>query len=120
MPEHDEPCYIISVAARLVNMHPQTLRYYERLGLIEPSRSNGRIRLYSTRDVEKLKQIHSYVDDLGVNLAGVEVILNLTERIAELESENRRLKEELTAHPSATDRQRQETGEDRGSSNDGI
>jgi len=96
-PLHDQPCYIISVAARLVNMHPQTLRYYERLGLIEPSRSSGKIRLYSVRDVERLKQIHSYVDDLGVNLAGVEIIMSLTERMAEMEAEIKRLQAELEA-----------------------
>jgi MerR family transcriptional regulator/heat shock protein HspR len=101
--DQDEPCYIISVAARLVNMHPQTLRYYERLGLCVPSRSNGRIRLYSARDVEKLKQIHGYVNDLGVNLAGVEVILTLTERIAEMEAEIKRLQRELDAcRPAST------------------
>jgi MerR family transcriptional regulator/heat shock protein HspR len=94
----DEPCYIISVAARIVNMHPQTLRYYERLGLIEPSRSRGKIRLYSSRDLERLKLIHSYVDDLGVNLAGVEIIMNLTERMAEMEAEIKRLQGELAAH----------------------
>ncbi len=93
----DEPCYIISVAARLVNMHPQTLRYYERLGLIEPSRSKGKIRLYSARDLERLKQIHNYVDDLGVNLAGVEIIMKMTERLAEMEAEIERLRAELAA-----------------------
>jgi MerR family transcriptional regulator, heat shock protein HspR len=93
----DEPCYIISVAARIVNMHPQTLRYYERLGLIEPSRSRGKIRLYSSRDLERLKLIHSYVDDLGVNLAGVEIIINLTERMAEMEAEIKRLQDQLAA-----------------------
>jgi MerR family transcriptional regulator/heat shock protein HspR len=108
MPEQDEPCYIISVAARLVDVHPQTLRYYERLGLIEPSRSNGRIRLYSARDIERLKLIHGYVNDLGVNLAGVEVILKLTERIAEMEAENRRLKQALDDGRSAQNRESQE------------
>jgi MerR family transcriptional regulator/heat shock protein HspR len=96
-PNRDEPCYIISVAARLVNMHPQTLRYYERLGLIRPSRSSGKIRLYSARDVERLRQIHNYVNDLGVNLAGVEVILNLTEKMAEMEAEIQRLRAALEA-----------------------
>jgi MerR family transcriptional regulator/heat shock protein HspR len=91
-------------------MHPQTLRYYERLGLCVPSRSNGRIRLYSARDVEKLKQIHSYVNDLGVNLAGVEVILNLTERIAEMEGEIQRLQEELEACRQGTYGQSQDRG----------
>src|SRR3954453_12679819 len=100
---HNEPCYIISVAARLVNMHPQTLRYYERLGLIEPSRSSGKIRLYSARDVERLRQIHSYVDDLGVNLAGVEIIMSLTERMAEMESEINRLQAALGAQGASTE-----------------
>src|SRR5713226_6618131 len=93
----DEGCYIISVAARLVNMHPQTLRYYERLGLMKPSRSRGKIRLYSARDVDRLKQIHGYVDDLGVNLAGVEIIMSLTERMAEMEAEITRLQTALDA-----------------------
>jgi MerR family transcriptional regulator/heat shock protein HspR len=85
-----EPCYIISIAARIVNMHPQTLRYYERVGLIEPSRTRGKIRLYSQRDIERLQLIQRLVNDLGVNLAGVEVIINLTERLAEAD---RRLRE---------------------------
>src|SRR5213082_1105133 len=97
----DEACYIISVAARLVNMHPQTLRYYERLGLVAPSRSRGNIRMYSANDVERLRQIHSYVDDLGVNLAGVEIIMSLTERMAEMDDELTRLKAELTKLQSA-------------------
>jgi MerR family transcriptional regulator/heat shock protein HspR len=97
----NEGCYIISVAARLVNMHPQTLRYYERLGLIEPSRSSGKIRLYSAKDVERLKLIHSYVEDLGVNLAGVEIIMNLTERMSEMEAEIKRLEAELNSRQAA-------------------
>lgn len=80
-----EPCYIISIAARIVNMHPQTLRYYERVGLVEPSRTRGRIRLYSQRDIERLQLVKRLVSDLGVNLAGVEVIMNLTERLVEAE-----------------------------------
>ncbi len=93
----DEPCYIISVAAKLVRMHPQTLRYYERLGLIKPARSDGKIRLYSVRDVERLQQIHRYISDLGVNLAGVEVILNMTERLAEMERQMLSMRQELEA-----------------------
>lgn len=112
---NDDPCYIISVAARLVNMHPQTLRYYERLGLIEPSRSSGKIRLYSARDVERLRQIHSYVVDLGVNLAGVEIIMSLTERLAEMETEIARLHAALAAQPTPADTLRLE-----GKTNDGI
>jgi len=107
-PGFDEPCYIISVAARLVEMHPQTLRYYERLGLIEPSRSNGKIRLYSARDVERLRQIHNYVNDLGVNLAGVEIIMSLTEKMAEMEAEINRMRAALEARDASNRRQGQE------------
>ena len=80
-------CYVISVAARLLEVHPQTLRYYERAGLLQPSRSKGNIRLYSQEDIEQARQIKRLIDDLGVNLAGVEVILRLTERIRRLEAE---------------------------------
>jgi MerR family transcriptional regulator/heat shock protein HspR len=91
----DMACFVISVAARLLNVHPQTLRYYERAGLIQPSRSRGNIRLYSTRDIERAQQIKRLVEDLGVNLAGVEVILRLTERLREQEMENEALRTEL-------------------------
>lgn len=92
---NDEPCYIISVAARMVRMHPQTLRYYERLGLIKPARSDGKIRLYSARDVERLQQIQRYINDLGVNLAGVEVIMKMTERMAEMERQMQQIESEM-------------------------
>ena len=83
----DEPCYIISVAAKLVRLHPQTLRYYERLGLIQPSRSAGNVRLYSSRDIIRLRKIVRLTDELGLNLAGVEVILRMGERMRELQRE---------------------------------
>ncbi|MCG2767120.1 MAG: helix-turn-helix transcriptional regulator [Chloroflexota bacterium] len=83
----DEPCYIISVAAKLVRLHPQTLRYYERLGLIQPSRSAGNVRLYSSRDIIRLRKIVRLTDELGLNLAGVEVILRMGERMKELQRE---------------------------------
>ena len=79
--------FVISVAARLLEVHPQTLRYYERAGLISPSRSKGNIRLYSARDIERAQQIKRLIGDLGVNLAGVEVIMRLTERMREMERE---------------------------------
>src|ERR671935_876207 len=79
--------FVISVAARLVGVHEQTLRYYERAGLVEPARSKGRIRLYSLHDLERVRQIRRLTDDMGVNLAGVEVIMRLTERIRELEQQ---------------------------------
>ena len=86
--------FVISVAARLIGVHEQTLRYYERAGLVEPARSKGRIRLYSLHDLERVRQIRRLTDDMGVNLAGVEVIMRLTdhiraleERVAELEAQ---------------------------------
>lgn len=83
----EEPCYVISVVAKLVELHPQTLRYYDRIGLLRPSRTAGRTRLYSQRDIEKLRKINRLTEDLGVNLAGVEVILNMSNRIEELQEE---------------------------------
>ncbi|MBI2866347.1 MAG: MerR family transcriptional regulator [Chloroflexi bacterium] len=91
----EEPCYVISVAARLVEINIHTLRYYERMGLLTPSRSQGHRRLYSARDIERLLRIKTLVVDLGVNLAGVEVILRLTERMAEMEAEMDRLQAEI-------------------------
>ena len=79
--------FVISVAARLVGVHEQTLRYYERAGLVEPARSKGRIRLYSLHDLERVRQIRRLTDEMGVNLAGVEVIMRLTDRIRELENQ---------------------------------
>jgi len=82
---------VISVVARLVNMHPQTLRYYEKLGLIQPSRSDGRIRLFSLQDVQRLQKIQE-LQDAGVNPAGIKLILDLTERVEALTAELERLR----------------------------
>jgi MerR family transcriptional regulator/heat shock protein HspR len=76
MQPHDRPLYIISVAAELVNMHPQTLRLYERRGLVSPKRQ-GKNRLYSQQDIERLIYIQQLTQDLGINLAGVEQIIRL-------------------------------------------
>lgn len=92
-----EPCYVISVAARLVGVHAQTLRYYERVGLVSPSRSEGKRRLYSPRDIERLKRIKTLTEDMGVNLAGVDVVLKLMGRIIEMEKEVNRLSDEVRA-----------------------
>ncbi len=94
----DEPLYVISVAARMVGMHEQTLRYYERMGIIRPARSKGRIRLYSRADIERLRQIQRLMDELGVNLAGAEAILRLREHIAALERQIEDLRRELQAY----------------------
>ena len=73
--------FVISVAARLVAMHPNTLRKYERQGFLEPARTNGNLRRYSRADIARLRQIKHLVEDRGINLAGVELALDLTERI---------------------------------------
>jgi MerR family transcriptional regulator/heat shock protein HspR len=73
--------FTISVAAEIVNVHQQTLRHYERLGLLEPERGRGEIRYFSPEDIERAQQIRRLVDELGVNLAGVEVILNMREQM---------------------------------------
>jgi MerR family transcriptional regulator/heat shock protein HspR len=86
----DEPVYAISVAARLCDMHPQTLRLYERLGLVKPNRLDNRNRLYSEGDIERLKQIQRLTRDLGVNLAGVEVIFSLLEQMDQMKADMRR------------------------------
>jgi MerR family transcriptional regulator/heat shock protein HspR len=93
--DDDEPCYVISVAARMIQVHSQTLRYYEREGLLEPARSRGNIRLYSQRDIEKLRRIKSLTGDLGINLAGVQVVLHMMNRMAEMEQEIQLLKQKL-------------------------
>lgn len=92
-PRVREGYFIISVAARLVGVHEQTLRYYERAGLLAPARTSGNIRLYSATDLDRVAQIRRLIEDLGVNLAGVEVILRLTQRVRELEAQIERLRE---------------------------
>lgn len=79
--------YHISAVARMYNIHPQTLRLYEREGLIQPSRSEGNTRLYTQEDLEQLEVILNLIRDLGVNLAGVEVILNMREKMKEMENQ---------------------------------
>ncbi len=91
---YDEPAYVISVAAKLVSLHPQTLRYYERLGLVKPTRTEGRIRLYSRRNLEMVRRIARLTEELGVNLAGVEVILNMSRKLAALQTELERERED--------------------------
>jgi MerR family transcriptional regulator, heat shock protein HspR len=79
-----EPLFVISVAARLVEMHPQTLRKYEREGLIAPSRTSGNLRLYSDEDIERLRQVKYLVEERGLNLAGVQLALELTRELRQL------------------------------------
>ena len=90
-----EPRYVISVAARMLGVQTYTLRYYEKIGIIEPSRSQGNIRLYSERDMAQLRRVRTLMDDLGVNLAGVEVILRMAQRVVELQRQVEKLEKEL-------------------------
>ena len=96
----EDPRYVISIAARMLGVQTHTLRYYEKIGIMEPSRSKGNIRLYSDRDIARLRRVKTLMDDLGINLAGAEVILRMAQRMAEqqhhiegLESELKRLRQ---------------------------
>jgi len=92
--EDTEPRYVISVAARMLGVQAYTLRYYEKVGVITPRRA-GRTRLYSERDIALLKRVKTLMDDMGVNLAGVDVILRLMERVNEMQSRMEFMETEL-------------------------
>ncbi len=93
--DETEPRYVISIAAKILGTQTYTLRYYERVGIIEPARSQGNIRLYSNRDIAMLRRIRSLMEDMGVNLAGVEVITRLTQHMAELQQQLEEMKSQL-------------------------
>lgn len=93
--QYEEPVYLISIVAKILDIHPQTLRQYERENLVIPSRSNGRIRLYSQRDIDKIKLILRLTRDLGVNLAGVDIILRLKENVDGMEQDIIELRREV-------------------------
>ena len=84
---YNEPVYLISAVADILSIHPQTLRQYEREGLIKPSRTNGKIRLYSQKDIDHIKYVLTLTRELGINLAGVDLILQLNNKIGSLEEE---------------------------------
>jgi MerR family transcriptional regulator/heat shock protein HspR len=92
----NEPRYVISVAARMLGIQTYTLRYYERIGIIEPSRSRGNIRLYSENDIAYVRQLKKLMDELGVNMAGVEVILRMVKSMNAMQQRIEELEEELT------------------------
>src|SRR5580692_7808694 len=77
--------YMISAVSELYNLHPQTLRLYERVGLLKPSRSEGNTRLYTEADLERLEVILTLTREMGVNLAGIEIVLNMREKMAEMQ-----------------------------------
>ena len=95
MTDGDRPRYMISVAAELVGMHPQTLRIYENKGLVRPKRTPGNTRLYSERDLERLRLIQGLTTEIGLNLAGVEAVLRLRDEVERLQARIARLEREL-------------------------
>lgn len=101
MNKDDRPRYVISIAAEMLSTQTYTLRYYEKVGIIRPYRSPGNIRLYSDDDIALLQRVMTLMEDLGVNLAGVEVILRMSKRLAELKKSNEELKSELERYRRA-------------------
>jgi MerR family transcriptional regulator/heat shock protein HspR len=95
MTSYEEPVYLISIVSKMLDIHPQTLRQYERDGLVRPSRTNGKMRLYSQQDIDKIKSILILTRELGVNLAGVDIILKLREKVQELQGDVSVLRDEL-------------------------
>lgn len=93
--EEDQPRYVISVAAQILGVHPQTLRLYEREGLVEPKRTGGKIRLYSERDIDRVRCVMRLTQDLGVNLAGAEAILNMRQRMLDLYDQMEHMRREM-------------------------
>jgi len=91
----ERPRYMISVAAELVGMHPQTLRMYEQKGLVQPKRTAGNTRLYSEADLERLRLIQKLTGELGLNLAGVEAVLGLEEQLRRMQARMERLEREM-------------------------
>jgi MerR family transcriptional regulator, heat shock protein HspR len=95
METSDRPIYMISIAADLVGMHPQTLRMYETKGLVRPQRTPGGTRLYSEADVERLRIIQRLTSELGLNLAGVELVLRLEDELRKAHAQVERLQQQL-------------------------
>lgn len=104
MHSYEEPVFLISVVAKILSIHPQTLRQYEKEGLIEPGRTDGKMRLYSQKDIDKIKIILRLTRDLGVNLAGVDIILRLKEKLDELDSVIDELKASINEQNNKSDK----------------
>jgi MerR family transcriptional regulator, heat shock protein HspR len=98
MPEDEPTVFSISRIAKMLHVHPQTLRFYERAGFVKPARARGETRLYSHQDIARLRLILHLTRDLGVNLAGVEIILRMQHQLEHLQDEIARLRQLLVAH----------------------
>lgn len=105
MKDRGRPLYRISVVAEMLALHPQTLRLYERKGLIRPSRTNGRTRMYSAEDVEDVRRIIRLSRDLGVNLAGVEIILKMRRQMQAMQEELEELGTYVRREPGTVSRE---------------
>lgn len=103
MATYDAPVFVISVAARLAGMHPQTLRQYDRLGLVSPGRTRGRGRRYSMQDIETLREVQRLSQDEGINLAGIRRIIELERELVRAREELERLRAFTTARVFAAD-----------------
>lgn len=99
--EANEPKYVISIAAKILGCEIHTLRYYEKLGFVQPYRSEGNIRYYSESDIERLRHIKVLMDDMGINVAGVEVIIRLGEKIVEMQKRIHTLEAELAKYDAS-------------------
>jgi len=99
--EINEPKYVISIAARILGCEVHTLRYYEKLGAVKPYRSEGNIRYYSEAEIERLRHIKVLMEDMGINMAGVEVILRLSRRIVEMQHRIDSIEAELRKYRKA-------------------
>src|SRR4030042_115782 len=117
MPKQKRAVYMISVVADMFDIHPQTLRAYEREGLLRPARTDGNTRLYSQEDIERIELILRLTKELGVNFAGVEVILNMRERMGEMQGRMNEMLQEVLRRMQVEFKQRaarQERGGGRG------
>ncbi len=108
MPERDKAVYLISVVSKMLGVHPQTLRIYEREGLVRPVRTGGGVRLYSQGDVERIRLVMRLTRELGINLAGVEVILQMREKMELMQEEMLRMAEDMRREFMAELRKREE------------
>lgn len=111
MAKTKRPLYMISVVAEMFSVHPQTLRAYEREGLLRPARTDGNTRLYSEEDLERIELILRLTKDLGVNLAGVEVILNMRERMGEMQGRMNEMLQEVLRRMEVEFKQRTQSQE---------
>lgn len=108
MPDDDAPVFVISVAATLAGMHPQTLRAYDRIGLVSPGRTSGRGRRYSARNIAMLREVQRLSQDDGINLAGVKRILELESQVEALQARLLELRDELVRAGAEVNRRERE------------